>query len=588
MTQPEMKAQSFKLRQGWINEEVEKIRKDYNFENEDKAFQALAVSLIFDVDYEDIKPEEIVDGSQDKQIDIIRIEDDETSSSASIHIIQSKNSGGFGSNVLIQMSNGLNWIFGKTTEEVLSLSNERFKEKILEIRDIRKRYYNSNLTVSVYYVTNGDSDNLSHEYIQEKKAIIELYSSLGFRKFEFSELGASELYDLMNVNFQNDRKINLEFSIVYDINTRSLIEFSAGESKALICSITGEVLADIAANEPRDAIFDMNVRPFYGDRGKVNSDIKLSCISDASSHFWFLNNGVTMTCDKFEFNQDRDDPKVKVVNAQIVNGCQTTVTIREAKEKGQLKQDVKILLRIYATSNPSLIENITLTTNNQNKITDRDLRANDDFQRDMQKVMFERFGMYYERKNKEYRSKSKIDRTKIIPNTKAAQAYLAIVRRKPSIARGYLARIWSEHYEEVFKNATVQDLIYCFKIYTFVLRKGNAVSQNPNADPERKQNVIYGAFHIARIMGFLTREDNWGEKYSAEIAIAISRVENSSMEDVEFADHYVKALDILTQIRKEMTSETKSPALFFKNTAIQKSIETFIANEKAKIEQESV
>ena len=72
-----------------------------------------------------------------------------------------------------------------------------------------------------------------------------------------------------------------------------------------------------------------------------------------------------MVCDRFDFNRDPDQPPVKITNAQIVNGCQTTVTLREAYEQGALDPRVKLLLRVYATDNPGLVEKITLTTNTE-------------------------------------------------------------------------------------------------------------------------------------------------------------------------------------------------------------------------------
>jgi hypothetical protein len=204
------------------------------------------------------------------------------------------------------------------------------------------------------------------------------------------------------------------------------------------------------STDPRDAIFDLNVRPFYGSRGRVNSDILATCTSDESSRFWFLNNGVTMTCDTLDWTGDPDEPIIKVQNAQIVNGCQTSVTLREAWEKGDLREDVRVLLRVYATDNPGLADRITLTTNNQNRITDRDLRANDGVQVDIQTRMEDLYGYYYERKNKWYKGLRGSQKRRVVPNYKATQAYLAVVRFKPSIARGYLGKIWSDYYREIF------------------------------------------------------------------------------------------------------------------------------------------
>ena len=139
--------------------------------------------------------------------------------------------------------------------------------------------------------------------------------------------------------------------------------FAQGDTKSLVCTVTGEALAIAASDEPRDAIFDMNVRPYYGSTGKVNRQIWETCTDDESKRFWFLNNGVTLLCDSFDFNSDPDSPIVKIKNAQIVNGCQTTVTVREAYEKKSLRPETKVLLRIYETDNPSLVEQITLSTN---------------------------------------------------------------------------------------------------------------------------------------------------------------------------------------------------------------------------------
>jgi hypothetical protein len=128
-----------------------------------------------------------------------------------------------------------------------------------------------------------------------------------------------------------------------------------------------------------------------------------------------------MVCDSFDFTRDPDNPVLKIKNAQIVNGCQTTVTLREAHEKKELDKHVNILLRVYSTDNPSLVEKITLTTNNQNKITDRDLRANDPVQRDIERIMSEKYDYFYERKNKQQKNLKGPPKKKIVPSPKAAR-----------------------------------------------------------------------------------------------------------------------------------------------------------------------
>ncbi len=541
------------------------------------AFQSFVTAMLFNVDYEDIQPEEIVDGGFDKQIDVIRVEDDDAKGSAHIHIIQAKNTGGFSSNTLIQMANGLSWIFERPMVEVNTLENNKFRDKISEVRSLRKDYGTSNISVTLYYITVGDGNNLSAEYLQEKRAIQARYKELGFANFEIRELGAFELFEMLNSSQKIDRTVDIDMHLVYDMNRNSIIEYGQGETRALICTVTGSELARIAQSEPRDAIFDLNVRPYYGDRGKVNSEIKDTCTSDNSHRFWFLNNGVTMTCDTYDLNRDPDNPLVKVKNAQIVNGCQTTVTIREAYEQGLLRADVKLLVRIYATDNPRLIDKITLTTNNQNKITDRDLRANDEVQRDIQHMMQEWYSYYYERKNKEFRDLRRNQRSRIIPNTKAAQAYLAIVRRKPSVARGYMARIWSDHYSEIFSNATVEDLLSCFLIYRHCLIRAKWIGNMSVLPQAEIQTAVYGMFHIARVMGYILRNDAWGKKHQEEVKSLVRYLDKIEQErDDILADVYDQAARIVTKIREETITDVPNPALYFKASAVEKAIEKAI------------
>lgn len=569
MTQSDEKVRNLQLRRTWIEEEVEEVQALDTHATADAAFQTLAASLLFDIGYGDLDPSEIVDGGQDKQIDVIRIIDDETKSFTHIHIIQAKHQSGFGSNTLIQMRNGLNWIFGKPMADVQTLTNERLKNKIVEIRDIRRNYGSAGLNISVYYVSMGDSEDLAQEYIQERSTLINEFSNLGFYDFKMFEIGAFDLVNLLNSNQQRSRQIDVDMHLVYDVNRNSIMEYGVGDTQALICTVTGEELARIAQSEPKDAIFDMNVRPYYGDRGKVNSEIKDSCTQDNSSRFWFLNNGITMTCDKFDIVRDPDNPIVKIKNAQIVNGCQTTVTLRDSYESGELKSDVKVMVRIYATDNKKLVDKITLTTNNQNSITDRDLRANDDVQRDIQSRIESKYDYYYERKNKEFKNLNRQQRSRIIPNTKAAQAYLAIVRRKPSVARGYLARIWSDHYSEIFTNATIEDLIACYKIHNYCFQQAKEASNDQTTPPVESQVAVYGTYHLARIIGYHLRKDLWGSKYQDEISNLIEELDDGEI----LSKAYEEAFSILVKIRRETVESSPNPALYFKATGVERAVE---------------
>lgn len=562
------------IRQTWIEEETEKVASELN-EKIDMAFLMFGAATILDVSPSEIEAVDIVDGGQDKQIDYIHIEDDEDKGHASINIIQAKNSKGFSSNTVIQVRNGLDWIFERPKSEIEQLENAAFKEKINEIRSLRSDYGAANISVQVYHITNGDKSKLSHEYLQEAKVLSDKYGNLGFADFLLDQLGAHELVELMNAGDRAKRKVDIDIPIIYDTNTASLIEYSQGDTKSVVCTIQSSVLAQLASTEPRDSIFDMNIRPFYGSLGKVNQDIWATCTGEEASRFWFLNNGVTMVCEHFDVIRDPDAPKIKVRDAQIVNGCQTSVTIREAFEKGVLIEDAKVMLRLYSTDNPNLIEKITLTTNNQNKITDRDLRANDSVQRDIERLMEERYGYLYERKNKQHRSVQKFKKHLVVPSPKAAQSYLAIVRAKPSNARGYLGAIWSDFYSEIFSDASVADLLVAYLIHQICHKQALATRNLDGISITERDSRVYGSFHIARVIGYHLLKDCWGHSNEAQVEKLIKKLVNSTIA----ADTYDNALQIVKTIRSEDEKEHPIPALYFKNNLSQKKLNAHLYSE---------
>jgi len=243
-----------------------------------------------------------------------------------------------------------------------------------------------------------------------------------------------------------------------------------------------------------------------------------------------------------------------------------------------LQDDVNVLVRIYATKNPDLPSRITLTTNNQNKITDRDLRANDPIQIQLQRAMREQYGYLYERKNKEFRSVSREEKRRVIPNYKAAQAYLAIVRRKPSQARGYLAKIWSEFYKEIFEQATVEDLITSFAIHDYLTDRAKTLKKD-NSTPRDVANVaVYGTFHLARIVGFFLTSDQWGDGNRDQIIQHIEAMEENRSEYL--GQLFEQSFEILYDIWRDEAGQEEgplNPALFFKAGQVVNRIEERIS-----------
>jgi len=66
----------------------------------DLAFTKLVYAIFRDSDYDDLQPEDIVDGGEDKQLDVLNIEEDPVTGTADLLVLQTKNTESFSSNGL--------------------------------------------------------------------------------------------------------------------------------------------------------------------------------------------------------------------------------------------------------------------------------------------------------------------------------------------------------------------------------------------------------------------------------------------------------------------------------------------------------
>jgi hypothetical protein len=477
---------------------------------QDQAFERFVHSLVTGQSMHSLDPADWVDGTQDKQIDLISIEEEDDE--AEIFIISAKFTDGFSSNAIILMRNGLGWMFNRQRTEVATISNEAFRDKILEVRSVLSGIGPSNVRVRCYFATNGLSSAIAAEYQQEVRGILAEYDNGTFSEFSFDTLGADELVGLINRIERRNRSIDADVPIRYDANTPSLIRYETQGLKGIICTATARDIANLVMNDRSGALFDSNIRRFLGKGRSVNADILKTATEAVSSYlFWFLNNGVTIVCDSCDPVADPDSPKVKITNLQIVNGCQTATALAHAARDGTLRPDTRVLLKVFETTDPTLASRIVLTTNNQNRISTRDLKANDAVQQDMQR-RFERYSLLYEHKVNQYANTTLRDGQRIVSNEDVGQAYLAIALKKPGDARRRKYKVWTDNYADIFSGSSVEPHVVCLLLYQSANAWARTARRAIGITELRRKLINNGLLHIARIAAFLWRgDDSFGQ-----------------------------------------------------------------------------
>lgn len=536
--------------------------------SEDQAFMRVSYALILNASYDDANYSmDVVDGGDDKQIDIVRI--DESSDNAIIHFIQVKNSSKYKGTTVVQMRDGLEWALRSPEHKYEQITNNDLVLKINAIRELSGRLGMRRLDICVHYVAKGDTSNLSPDFRKEIQHTLDMYLESGeFLNFSFKVWGVNELIEKYYENEEESARIDASIPIYFTPYAPSYSQYRAGAIKAAICTIDGLELANLV-NKHYPKIFEQNVRTYLGDRKRVNAAILKTCSDEnLADHFWFFNNGITVTCSDFDVTYNADPAFIKIYNMQIVNGCQTSMTLAEAQKRGILNTKTKVMLKVYASQEPSFIEKITIATNNQNAVSSRDLRSNDILQRDLQKL-FDVRGYYYERKAREFSKLSKPEQKKIIPNEKVGQAYLAVVQHLPAVAMSQPSKIWDDYYDDIFKSR-VEELLGSYLIYRYCVQvRDSRVSQDLSGYEEAV--LKYGTFHLSRIMGHLEMDGNWRVASESDLTSLVKTIEDSPN---KLDNNYDQAKEMLYEIVREIAGNDYTSLInIFKSADIQKKID---------------
>lgn len=558
------------LRQSIIDDRLQDLCKEYG-DPADLAFTRFAYGVLTATDYDELPPEDIVDGGQDKQIDVITVEEDAQAETASILIMQAKNSPSFSSNAITLLGNGLSWVFEKPKSQYEVLQNVPFVRKIQEIREIRNRLGPSNMRVAVFFVTKGKTDTLSQEFMAETEELRAKFSAGAFAEFALTIVGSSELVDLLAKQERSQKQIDDDLPIIYDRNKPSFIQYRSHGLTGLICTARGKDVARLVAGDREDSVFDLNLRRFYGvGKGRVNPDIATTaCNLDESHMFWFFNNGITIVCDHCQVVDDPDNTHLKLRNLQVVNGCQTSMTLATMAEEGRLQEDVEVLVKVFQTTDPAFVNRVVLTTNNQNAISSRDLKANDPIQEDYQRAFRELYGIRYERKPREFKGLSRAEARQVVSNEKVAQAYLAIIKKKPTIARTQKYRLWDRDlYGQVFPNTTVEKHVLSYFIYEHCVQQKREALRKWQNDPIRYAIVSYGVFHLARVLAFrFTQKENWDDPTETTAWIDAVRAHRNPLRK-----HYGPSVTLVRDLIKKRAESAENINNLFKASEIEGQI----------------
>ena len=535
-----------------------------NSKRKGNSFQYLCLSVICNLDLNSISKNDVTDGDDDQRIDIIHIEK-ESGNKININIFDCTTSGGYSPNEISLLSNeGLSYIFVKSPAEIRRLINSKIKNKISSIRK-NSKFVNS---INVYYCICDNVDENEPKLQREVENIRKRYKSSLKTRYNNAEFNFQFFngYKLFLKKQKNEEPLSSKKVIItYDRQDDDQIGFRFSneeipEIKGALVTVSGIEIAKLV-NQYGDNLFEKNIRDEIKE-SRTNKDIIRfieTSAKEKQGKFWFLNNGITMICDKVrEIGTSHN--RLELLNPQIVNGQQTAFCLKEVNSRGKLEKNVKVICRIVETNNYEFAKEIAKTSNTQTKIDAGDLVSNDSKQIAISSFLASR-GYFYKRKKGGTKPpdgfKNRITK-KIL-----AKVSMALINRQPSVARiATTDKLFDEEYDRLF-DCDPKELLLASLIHKYCQKQAR----------KHKKNVFIRTtiLHIASILWQILQSENEDFKQKVD-----SMIESLEMKKDRILN-YKKAIEILKAIIKH---EAKRHKISFAEYIKTKDFQSFLNTEK--------
>jgi hypothetical protein len=366
-------------------------------------------------------------------------------------VIQSKTSAGFQETPIERFLTVSDDIFdlSKSVDSMAGVYNEDLLAAISCFRAVHQQLAAKfpRLSARFHYACKGADPGLTvRRKVEKLDAAVKRHFPTADFRFEF--VGASELLALARRTPQTTYTLQLAENPVS----------SAGQVGFLCLVKLRDFLAFITdgSGELNRQIFEANVRDYQG-RTEVNDEIQKSLKERNAEDFWWLNNGVSILAS----GASQGGKNLTIEDPQIVNGLQTSTEIYNYFRSSNTEHDErKLLVRVVVPEADDSRDRIIKATNSQTVVQQASLRATDKIHRDIEEFLRPR-GLFYDRRKNHYKNEGQA-RDRIIGIPHLAQAVMAVVLRKPDIARGRPSSLLKrdEDYEKVYNQSYPVQLYY--------------------------------------------------------------------------------------------------------------------------------
>jgi hypothetical protein len=447
-----------------------------NFDNDGRKFIAWYLRRVLLRDDPQTR-DDITDGANDKEIDAVIVDDVEER----IVIIQGKfiTTGSVDGGPLQEVLTA--WMRLQKLDALQKDCNERLKKKIEAIRQA----LDENYRVEFELLTTG---SLTQAAQNDLRTFTEQVA-------EFDDFAASlhlidtEMLAARLAEAENTVLPSLEH--VVSLNPLKIVHTDFLNANTIIAMLPlSECLKFPGITDGR--LFAKNVRQALGSNNKVNRELKRTIHSERVRDFMFYHNGVTAICDSMGLNDDKT--KLSLKGVSVVNGCQSLSTIYTCSERVRSPEakEAHILFRFYEIKDRAFGDRISINTNSQSAVKQRDLRSNDRVMVGIKKAFETRYpnGVFLTKRGEVAPADKAPELT--IDATTLAKSVMAWHAQRPNISYNE-NKLFDEHYKTLFRTGYPPENVAALNGWIQAIDKAWT---SLNMNNELKAGKSYGRYHV--------------------------------------------------------------------------------------------
>ena len=538
-----------------IRQEVQDITRSENLPETGKGFVLWILRNYFDLDSETANLC-LIDSPNDKRVDAF-IEEDEITKIVQCKFFNDVKKEVGGKEIAL-FKGCLDWL--KKPDEVKKLSLPRFHDVALTFSE----RWEEGVDVQLHFFAFGKFSSEAH---QER---------IVFNNSDLRERVQMYFHDIEDILAVFRSKLQVENPLANEKIALELIPgeyfIKKGDMPSIVATIKGKYLLAMY-KQYGDTLFERNIRFYKGARkGSVNAKIIDTVLDDNERQkFWYYNNGISFVCRDFSVKEDVNPLILEVQGFQVINGCQTTVCLSEAKQRVKewtdMPDEVQVVVR-FIKAPVKEVDLITLYTNSQNPVSEIQLKSNDPLQKRLKDELAKYSPpFFYSIKEGDWQKLSAGEKSnfkdRVIEMSTVAQAIYSFTT-DPAFARRWKNRLFSEKYYEIFrKDISPEEIILPWRILKVINDKiakyrkeeFNKLKKEPASFTEeekskvlKKEFLIYSNLIVLYFIGKLTKKRY--REYSPTIA---KKLLNNKLEEriTRIFDYIVGILEFSEKLKQE-------------------------------------